>query len=449
MAALIAILVLTGLIWLTAVLVRGGPLAGVLLVLSTGTCFGYIFFHLETGVVPLTIDRALFALLMLQCLVWRRLGLLEPKPFGRVELVLGLLLVALVISVATHDWTYQRNLPASKLLFYYLMPAGIYWVTRQLRLTETTTRWVFGFLTVLGVYIAGIAIAEWLRWRGLIFPRYIASSDYRDFLGRARGPLMNPAANGYFLAIGLCATWMWWPRFRWRVRTAIVALTVLFAAATYATLTRCVWLGALGTSLIIAALTLPRSWRLPLVTGTLMTIAAVGATQWDRIMQFKRDEGHSERETIESAKLRPVLAVVAWRMFLKQPVFGCGFGHYREKFTEVLDDRSSELPLDTSRRYVQHNVFLGLLSETGLVGTALFIMLLGYWLRDAWRRWRSPAPLWARQHALLFLATSASYFANGMFQDLAIIPMINMMLFFLAGLIAGLKPDDVVGVGAA
>lgn len=250
---------------------------------------------------------------------------------------------------------------------------------------------------------------------------------------------MNPAANGYFLAIGLCSLWMWWPRLARPGRLLLLAAMGLFVVGTYATLTRCVWLGSLAMLLIMAALTLPRSWRLPIVAGTLLCTVAVGVTQWERLIQFKRDEGRSERETAESARLRPILAVVAWRMFLQQPVFGCGLGHYREKFVEVLDDRSSELPLDMSRRYVQHNVFLGLLTETGLVGAGLFTMLLGCWLCDAWKLWRSAAPLWARQYGLLFLATSASYLSNAMFQDLAIIPMVNMMLFFLAGLTAGLR----------
>ncbi|MGH7137958.1 MAG: hypothetical protein ACREHD_19590, partial [Pirellulales bacterium] len=115
-------------------------------------------------------------------------------------------------------------------------------------------------------------------------------------------------------------------------------------------------------------------------------------------------------------------------------LFGCGFGHYRECYVEVLGDRDTELPLDKSRPYVQHNVWLALLTETGLAGTGLFTLLLGLWLRDAWRLWRSTEPLWARQFGLLFLASFGSYFANAMFQDLTIIPMVNMVLFFLAGL---------------
>jgi len=97
--------------------------------------------------------------------------------------------------------------------------------------------------------------------------------------------------------------------------------------------------------------------------------------------------------------------------------------------------------LEKARPFSQHNVFLSLLAETGLVGLGLFVTLWGLWIRDAWRVWRSrAAPAWARQLVLLFFVLLANYFAVGMFQDLSLIAMVNMVLFFLAGITAGLRP---------
>jgi O-antigen ligase len=440
MIAIIAIASLAGLAWLAAVLMRGGPLAGALIVLLAGVCFGYPFFHLDAGPIPLTSDRVLFLVLLALCLVWRRWGWTERRPLGKPEILLAALVAVLVASTFSHDWHYQHNVPASRLLFYYLMPAGMYWVARQTPLDERGARLVFGSLALFGVYLALMALAESLRLYELVFPRYVASNEYYEFFGRARGPLLNPAANGYLLAVGLGAVLMWWPRLNRLGQLVLLAAAGLFCAALYSTLTRCVWLGGVALLSVVGGLTLPKSWRLPLLGGVLLAGALVAVTQWEKLMSFKRDEGHAAQETAESVELRPILALVAWKMFLQEPLFGCGFGHYRERFVDVLDDRDSDLPLDKSRRYVQHNVWLGLLTETGLVGTVLFTLLVGYWLRDAWRLWRSSAPLWARQFALLFLATFASYVSNAMFQDLAIVPMINMILFFLAGLTAGLRP---------
>jgi O-antigen ligase len=445
MTAIIVIATLTLFAWLVAILLRGGLLAGALLVLLSGICFGYPFFHVDGGPIPLTADRLLFVVLLVQCAVWQRLGWTDAQPIGKPEILLAAFVGLLSLSTLTHDWHYQHNQPAARLLFYYLMPAGMYWVARQVPLSERGARLVFGSFALFGVYLAATAVAEALRIRDAVFPRYIASSDYYEFFGRARGPLLNPAANGYLLTVCLCASLMWWPRLNRSGQLVLLAVSGLFTAALYGTLTRCVWLGGVAMLSVVGALTLPRSWRLPVLGGVMLTSILVAATQWERLLSFKREEGRSEHEAAESVELRPILATVAWKMFLNEPLFGCGFGQYHERYVDVLDDRDSDLPLDKSRRYVQHNVWLGLLTETGLVGTGLFTLLVGYWLRDAWRLWRSSAPPWARQFGLMFLATFASYFSNAMFQDLAIVPMINMILFFLAGLTANLRAAPIGG----
>jgi len=63
---LIAIALLVGVIWGAVVFVRGGLLAGGLAVLLAGTCFGYFAYHAPTEPVPLTSDRILWVLLMVQ-----------------------------------------------------------------------------------------------------------------------------------------------------------------------------------------------------------------------------------------------------------------------------------------------------------------------------------------------------------------------------------------------
>jgi hypothetical protein len=86
-------------------------------------------------------------------------------------------------------------------------------------------------------------------------------------------------------------------------------------------------------------------------------------------------------------------------------------------------------------------VFLSLLAETGLLGAGLFVLLLLLWTRDAWLAWRSPhSPKWVRSQAVLFLAVAANYAVNGMFHDMSVIPMANMLLFFVAGVTSGAKP---------
>ncbi|HEV3006495.1 MAG TPA: O-antigen ligase family protein [Pirellulales bacterium] len=430
------------LIWGGALLLRGGLLAGGLAVLLAGTCFGAPFFSLPAGPVPLTSDRLLWVVLLMQYVVWRRLGRAEPKPPGRAEVLLGALAAWLAVSTLSHDWHVRGSQPIAWLVFFYLMPLGLYWVARQSRVTEAALKTIFGCLAIFGLYLAVTAVAETRQAWWLVYPKYIASSAEVNFFGRGRGPLMNPVANGLAMTVCLAGTLMLWPRVGRRGQLAIMAATLVFGLGIYATLTRCVWIGALAALLIVVALAMPRAWRAPLMVGTLLIATGLGASQWERIAAFKRDQALSDADALESVRLRPILAVVAWNMFLDRPLAGCGFGHYRDESVNFLADRSTDLPLEKARRYVQHNTFLSLLAETGLVGAGLFIALLIVWGRGAWRLWRTPnAPLWVRQQGLLFLAFLGGYLPNAMFHDLSIIPMVNMLLFFLAGVTESLRPS--------
>ena len=157
-------------------------------------------------------------------------------------------------------------------------------------------------------------------------------------------------------------------------------------------------------------------------------------------MAFKRDKSLTAEKTAESVELRPILAVVAWNMFLDRPLFGCGYSQYKLEHPNYLSDRSTDLPLERARGYIPHNVVFSLLTETGLVGLGLFVSLLFFWACDAWRLWRDQtSPLWMRQQGLLMLACLGAYLVNGMFHDVSAIPMANMTLFFLAGVTEGLR----------
>jgi len=206
----------------------------------------------------------------------------------------------------------------------------------------------------------------------------------------------------------------------------------------FCTLTRSVWLGTALGALTIVTLRVPRRWRAPLLGGVLLCGAVVVATQWDRIVAFKRDRALGAHEAAESIKLRPILARVAWNMFLDWPLFGCGYGQYPVAQIDYLSDHTTDLPLGKARPYVQHNVFLALLTETGLVGMGLFVAVLGFWIADASRLWQcGTAGEGARGQGLFFLAMMGYYLANAMFQDLSLMPQANMLLFFLAGLTEG------------
>jgi O-antigen ligase len=393
--------------------------------------------------VPLTADRVLLVLLAGQYVLWRRFGWADPKPLGKQEFVLLALVAVMVFSTFRADWQANNAQPVAWLIICYLMPAAVYWIARQAKYSERAMLALFGCLALFGIYLAVTALAEYFEaWR-LVFPRYIATTATdagAEFVGRARGPMLQPIANGVMLAICFAGALMWWPRLNRAGQLALLAVSLLLLAGMYCTLTRSVWMGGILVLAMAVGLALPWSWRLPLLTVGVLAGVLLAATQWENLLTFKRDKALSAQQTAESAKLRPIMAAVAWRMFLDRPLLGCGYAQYDQEHRNYLSDRSMNMPLERARGYHPHNVALSLLTETGLVGLGLFAAMALFWTRDAWRLWCDPiVPLWARQQGLLMLIALGVYFTNGMFHDVSVVPMANMTLFFLAGVTAGVR----------
>jgi len=444
MEAIVIIVVLAAAAWGLVLLRREGLLGGCVAVVLAGTCLSVPFLRLPLGPVPLTIDRILLLVLVAQFLLWRRWGWAEPKPLGKPEILLGLLTCYMVLSTFRSDWQTQNCQPLSWLILYYLMPFGVYWIVRQSDLSERGIHRLLVVLTVFGLYLAVTSLAEWRQVWWLVFPKYIVASaadPNAEFVGRGRGPLLNPIGNGLLLSVCLGAALIWWPRLGRRGRGLLAVGILVLLGGIYCTLTRSVWMGALLSVAIVMGLSMPRHWRLPVLGGGLLAATMVTLASWESLVSFKRDRNLTAQETANSVHVRPILATIAWQMFLDRPLFGCGYSQYKTEHLDYTSDRSGDLPLEKGRGFIPHNVVFSLLTETGLLGLGMFLALAALWGRDAWRLWsQRSAPFWARQQGLLFLTLLGAYFVNGMFHDISVVPMANMTFFFLAGVTAGLRP---------
>ena len=322
--------------------------------------------------MPLTLDRVLLVGLLAVYAVCRWRGVAASKPIAKADFLFGAWLATLLLSTITHDWRINDAQPLATLLFFFLMPAGLYWLARQAELNEKTIRLLVAGLVVFGVYLALTALAETQQIWWLVYPRYIASPQHEEFFGRGRGPLLNPIGCGLYLTVAILSVGSCWSTCRQLGRAGLAMVASVLLVGTFCTLTQSVWLGAaLAGAILVVSLTL-RSFRVPLfAVGSLVTILVVGAT-WSSLQAFKRDQQVSVHDMSQSAGLRPVLVRVAWQMFLDRPLFGCGFGQYKQHDMDYLRDPTSDLPLEQARHYVQHNVLLAFLTETGLLGTALY-----------------------------------------------------------------------------
>jgi len=439
MTALIAITAIAGTVWGAVALRAGGMVAGCLAVLLLGSCFGHPFFHATFGPLPVTFDRLLLALLLVVMVVGRNTSLVEGRRLAAADAVLVALIGVMALSTAGHDWQIDDSRPAAMFVICYAMPAGMFLMARQAHLDERSLRWMTRFLVAFGIYLGITAVAEVCEFHAFIFPSYITSDEYPEYLGRARGPFLSPVACGMFLTAAAVAALVRWPRQTPLGRVGSLAAVGVVLVGAFYTLTRSVWAGVGLALAIVVAMTVPKSWRLPLLIASVLSAAGGLAARWERFQAFKRDKHVTVHQMSQSAELRPVLAAVAWHMFLDRPLLGCGFGQYKQTDINYWRAPQANLPLEQAKPYVQHNVFLAVLVETGLLGASLLVTLLAMWCRTGWRVWSDKKrPLAERNTGILLLALIAAYVVNGMFHDVSIMPMIHMLVFFVAGVTQGL-----------
>ncbi|MGM0490447.1 MAG: O-antigen ligase family protein [Planctomycetota bacterium] len=444
---MIAVALIVVAVWGAVFFRHAGLLGGCLGVLLLGSCFGHAYYHVNLGPLPLTAERVLLGGLLVGYLLLRARRQVDRKQLNHVDLLLIAFMLVLLVSTLTHDWRANNFQALASLVFFYVVPSMLYWVARESWLSQRGLLGCLAFLAGFGIYLAVTSVFEQQQVESLVFPRYVASEAHVEFLGRGRGPFLNPVGNGVFLCAGLFSLLMFWPRVSRYARVLLLLIALVYLAGIFCTLTRVVWLAA-GIGLMgLVVLNLPRRWGVVAVLAAGILAAGVVALKWDDLKAFKRDRHVSVAEMSRSASLRPILAYLAWRIYLDHPLLGCGYRQYETVVGHYVSDRSTTLQLERGRNFAQHNVFLALLAETGLVGMSLFLLLLTTLAQTAWRLWRaSGTGLATRQMGLFMLLMLGTYVTMGMFQDLALIPMAHMLLFFLAGLTRNLQEHGVRGI---
>lgn len=398
--------------------------------LLAGTVLGHPFFHISI----VTLDRLILGVCIALFFGYQIRGWNQPRVWSPADLLFAIFILAVVLTTVIHPSSDDRVGSISKLIFFFLLPAVLYLIGGQVTLSPKQLRWMFATFAVFGIYLSLTAVAEKLSWTWAVFPKYIMDPKFAEFLGRGRGPLLNPAANGILLTLSLSCGIMPVLWYRNLGRLSVLATVPVYLVGIFCTLTRSVWLGGGMVLFGIVVALMPTRWRLAMAMAVLGCGSMTMMVDIKSLLTFKRDRNVTVEQMSESASLRPILAMVAWKMFQDRPLLGFGTGQYLANAKNYLFDRSTDLPLEKVRPYVQHNMFLAMLVENGLVTLIPFCFLLIYWTLWSWRLWNSmQLALEYRQLGLVSLSLLSAYIVNGMFHDVLIFPMINAYMFFIAG----------------
>ncbi|MEM8667182.1 MAG: O-antigen ligase family protein [Planctomycetota bacterium] len=444
MELLVALFGIGASIWLIPLIRSGRLVVLAMSVLGLGTVFGPEFFAID-GPIQISADRLIWLLMLVVAVAGWRLGFTRIPKLTRTDWLLAGILGWCLISAISGEASSTGSSSMARWLFYLAMPAGMYAIARMVRVREQDIRWLMLGSIGLGGYLAVTAVFEISGLHSFVFPHYITDPEHWDFYGRARGPLMNPPGNGFLLSISLIASVLALIHAQRRGKVLYAAITLVLLAGVYATLTRSVWLGAAASIGLIGLVFTTRTVRILAVACVVLVggLSMIGLKE--DLMRLKRDKHLSGSDSEKSIQLRPLLAVVAWEMFQDHPIKGHGYGRYYDRSQTYHSDRSYGLPLEEARFYTQHNVFLSLLVDTGLVGLAMAMAWLTSLFGMGWRMAREmPAAPAKRWIGLWIMGTITAYVCNGMFHDVMVIPMVHMFLFLLAGFTVTLAQEGVL-----
>ena len=434
MTFLVVLFAIAGAVWTIPLIQQRRLFWLALLILGLGTVVGPSFFYLD-GPIQLSLDRILWFGMVGMGFFGLRLGMTSIPKLRRVDWLLAAIVGWFLVSAIRGGEMPGGNSPLAPWLFYIVIPAGMYAIARLLRIELSDVSAMLTGAIGLGVYLAVTGVCEWQGLHAFVFPRFIVDGEtYSEFFGRARGPLLNPIGNGIVMSVALAACVCRFLPAGKNGRILYGLIGVVLLTGIYATLTRSVWIGAILVLSLYGFLYLPRWVRvLGLVTGVFLA-GAVTLGMHEQLANIKRDKDLSAADAAKSVELRPLLAIVAWEMFKDNPIAGHGYGRYLNTSKPYHADRSYDMPLEEVRGYVQHNVFLSILVDTGLIGFAMILAWIAMIAFTGWTLARSyPESRHMQAVGTLMLAMLLVYMMNGMFHDVMVIIMVHSFLFFIAG----------------
>lgn len=245
---------------------------------------------------------------------------------------------------------------------FLLAPAAFHTVAQR--------RILLGGLVSFGGYLGLTSVFETVGPGALVFPQFILDPAFGIHEGRARGPFLEAAVNGFGLYAGAVAAAIgaltWSGR---RARVAAWVVVTLCALGVLFTLTRSAWLAAVAGTLV--AMLVVRDLRRFVVPAAIAGAALVLAMF--AVIPGFQDDADDRATADRSVWARENLNAAALAMVAERPLTGFGwneFNAHNRDYFQVLEDT----PTVVSGQRAIHNVFLAFASELGLVGVTLYLL---------------------------------------------------------------------------
>jgi O-antigen ligase len=326
-----------------------------------------------------------------------------------------------------------------RLIGGYIFPFAVFALLLHAINNERDFKRLAIFFAMISGYLTFTGWCEQFGITALVFPRFINDSSVGIHWGRVRGPFVMSAAMGLTLVYCFFNNLVLARNVR-RGRWILYALNGAMLPAIFWTETRSVWLSFVLCLLIWALYSRWGTSRVVSVSALLALSLMIAVVNMDNFISAERAKGGLT--DVEPILLRIGLAQMSWDILMQHPLFGVGFGHFRDFAPAFAKDPSSPF-YAFGTTALEHNNLLSIAAETGIVGVVLYLVMLYYLLRFSVRLYkklpsRSPG-LISRDLLVLYWILTTAYLIDGTFRETSDNPFANSLFFGLSAVPVALE----------
>ncbi|GAA5110971.1 O-antigen ligase family protein [Pseudonocardia adelaidensis] len=361
--------------------------------------------------------------------------------FGPLEAVmLAYLLWNVVSAVWPHVYPAAMPLTGEPIVIYRFIMMGTvfpfagYVVGRALFQSASRIRVLLFGVLGFAAYSALVSILQFTGPRALVWPKYIV--DKPSWPERAVGVFDQPVVNGLVMSMGFIAA-VFLAKDRslkgWqRVLAGLVA--PLCAVGIYLTHTRAVLI-VFGLALVLCAFIAPNSRSV--FAGSLIGAGMFVVAEWATIASADRAEGGLGSPSEVQDRLN-MIQTSFWAI-REEPIVGWGIGRFAQVNTHHHQQWATDINWTRGYGYSSHENELGIAVELGLIGLALWLVVLAmvaYQIVRAFRR-LPRAGVDGRTIAVLAVVSVVVWVGSGATVDMRYNDFVNLLVFLIAGAAVG------------
>jgi O-antigen ligase len=312
-------------------------------------------------------------------------------------------------------------------------PFGIYLVAKQSWYHPANVRKLLWAIVGMGVYLSFTAVFEHYRIDALVFPRYIVDPHVGIQFGRARGPMVGSNPMGEWLCAVYLAICLVIPFSKTFTKVLLYGLITVVMVAIYFTLTRGCWLSFAYVVLLTSVFGGKFGNQSRMIV---LLVAAAFFSGMGSKFSFYGDTLFSRRQNTIDYRISN--NETTYKMGMDNFLTGVGYGKFGANWERYFGSSQKELTGDLTDG--NHNIYLGLFSDLGFPGVALYVTIFGLILRDLLRIRKSLGRKWQFERNLTLAALGLVIILlwEGMSGDMRFNPTLNTLTFLFTGIASGI-----------